>query len=320
MKKYNQSFSINFIVPIDLELAEGFGVKNGNEDFDISLSIIGRKPRINGIDSGKTTAKFIPSEGGLKNNVETLFKADFNLYSDSFNDGLDKFLTEKEKSPKLAKRFMEDWIDGKRFHFAFRNILRLLEQIIEAQEYVNNKYHIFPVDLRNIYDIKISYPQGPHLIIGRFGGSFTNDDSEYQNKLIENTKKVQNFINEKEEIFEPKKIIGYSFEFMNQNLLRPAITEAQSAIEHLLEKKFIEKSENAPKESWGFWNKLKKYSNLGGGFNFGEFENDSVLSKANGLRNDIIHGRETPSLTKETCKKYLDIYKKLFDKIYLEEI
>ncbi|MEN7982116.1 MAG: hypothetical protein ABFQ65_01570 [Nanoarchaeota archaeon] len=314
----NSNFCIRFTIPRDLELAEGFEVKNKTKDFELSLKILKRNTKIPGINNEKTTAYFINREDRFGDNVETVLEGGFAFNNKSFGEKWE--LISSEDKIKEISHLKEMLI---------KNVLTLLNQVIETHQYVNNKYYIFPVEPVHIYNFKLTTPFKIAFLGNQFGrGYFTNDYGILQETLSENSKKITDFINNKKKFFEPLQIMKYSIEFSKMRLLRPAITEAQSAVEHLLTlqyykltgKPFPKKATKKGKErDFYFFEKLEEYSKIQDKFNFKKFDR-KILDKAMKMRNKIIHGKETPKLNKELCSKYVNEYKKLFDSIYFEDI
>jgi len=170
---------------------------------------------------------------------------------------------------------------------------------------------VFPIDERSIFDMKITINGSSTIIGNNFGGGyFSNDFSRYEKELQDNTNRVTDFINNKQQFFEPIRTMKYAIEFYQMKLYRVAITEAQSSIEHLLEIKIKEVTGNAFKDTDKLRSKLNKFSKnyL---FNIKKY-NQNKLDKAIKLRNDIIHGKNTPKLNALLCKEYMCIYDNLF--------
>lgn len=309
-------FSIEFSIPRDLELVEGFSVHNQNEDFQITLSILKRKLKILGINTEQTNALFVNGEDRFGDNVETRLKAEFVFNKNLINQGWELFSNEEQVK----------WITNLEDMF-IKNAIILLNQVIETHQYVNDKYYIFPIEEINIYNFMLTTPIKIGYGGNQFaGGYFTNDYRRMEEIINENSRRVSEFINKKEKFFEPLRIMKYSVEFMNMGLLRIAITESQSSIEHLLTKKYFEitKKEFPKKISkkretdFNFIEKLQEFSKVQEYFKYDNLgDNDkNILNEAKNKRNEIIHGKEV-LLTKEDCKKYLEIYKKIFNAIYL---
>lgn len=303
-------FKIEFTIPRDLELAEGFEIKNKTEKFRVSLSIAKRNIKIPGINHEKTTACFVNTEDRFGDNVETRISCVFNFILNPIGDNWDG-LSPEDKVKTISN--LED--------FMLETALILLNQIIETHQYVNNKYYIFPVELIHIYDFQLTTPFKIGSYKNQFGkGYFTNDFRRLNEVISENSKKVSEFINNKIKFFEPLKIMKYSIEFSRIGLLRPAITEAQSAVEHLLTKQYEKiTGEEFPKKiaknnkqrDLYFFEKLEEYSKVQEKFDFKNFDR-TLLDKAIKLRNKIIHGKEAPELNKVNCQTYVEEYNKLF--------
>jgi hypothetical protein len=306
-------FKIEFTIPRDLELAENFEVNNKSRDVKISLRILKRKIKIPGINDQETTAYFVNEGDRFGDNVETRIECIFNFDKNPVPENF-KSLHPNEMIKIISH--LEDLM--------LKDALILLNQIIETHQYVNDKYYIFPIELIHIYDFKLSMPFKVGYIKNQFGkGYFTNDYRRLIEVINENSSKVANFINNREKYFEPLKIMKYSIEFSRIGLLRPAITEAQSAVEHLLTKQYFKiKKEDFPKKQLknnkkkdlNFFEKLEEYSKAQEKFKFANIDKN-LLKSAVELRNKIIHGKETPELDKELCQKYVNNYKDLFDSI-----
>ncbi|MFA6462030.1 MAG: hypothetical protein WCV90_07235 [Candidatus Woesearchaeota archaeon] len=323
-----QKYILEFTIPRNLELDTNLELNNSNDNFEVRLSIVERILDIPGINRTGTTALFINEEDRFGDNVKTRLKAKFVFNKDIFNDDLDNVSLTKD-NPEKTKEQIEDWMSGKRNKFFIHNILKLVNQLIETHQYVNNKYSVFPIDSRSLYQRVVELPNNQNIIIGAFGGGkFAVPNQAHHLELANNSQRISDFINNKDHFFEPLRIMKYSIEFYKMGLLRIAITEAQSAIEHLLTIRYFEIQgidfpmkilKKGKKVDYNFIEKLEEFSKIQSSFDFSQFKDQQTLKDAKRLRNDIIHGKETPLLNPELCLKYITVYDALFKEIYLSK-
>ena len=307
-------YRFEFTIPRNLELPIGYGInrtifsKDKCPAFKICLEIIDRPLNVEGIDAESTTALFIADEDRWGERIKTKLEVEFELLTDIFQDGLENTSKDSKNLPKLT----QDFLKGKRKEFFLEQICGMVNFLIEVHQYVNNKFHVFPIDKKSIGHLQIASQNGFSIHMGIFGGCFTNSVTNYEKPLFDNADRISSFIDGKEGFVEPFRVFKYSFEFYKMQLYRVAITEIQSAIETLLSDLIREKLGDKMEKKSKLIRKLETYSKIQNNFNFENFNGKERLIEAINIRNEIIHGDETPHLDKLKCLSYLQLYEKLF--------
>jgi len=294
----SNKYVVRYIVPRDIELSDNLNFTSIVNNVQITVELTKRISVAGGMDNENSTATIVGNDDMHGNIHKTEFETTILL---------SKFIDSKFKKDD-------------RTTFLVAKSIEQINKLIAAHQYVNDKYFVFPISKRELSDIFITNPDGRgSYIMSPAIKMITFGDDE----LIENSKKVTDFLKEKQEVFGPVQMFGYARQFYNMEIYRIALTEAQAAIEYLLDLIITKSLTERNDDSLKFYNKTKIKSNLvdeklgihlrlATGIAIEDwFENIKDLSSAVSLRNDIVHG-EKSQIDKTEASSAMRAYKKLF--------
>ena len=309
---FHKKYIFILSIPRNIELPKNYSFRKTFEFCEVMTIFLENEISMEGIH--RSTNAVWKGEDNFGNNIKSKFKIVCEMKEDIFKDNY-----ESENKDLLLKDFMEN--EGERHKFFLGLFVDTINSLIRIHQYINDKFHVWEIGKKEIPKFEIYLKEGEQpIFVNSFGkGSFQINNKIYQNELIENAKRINYFINSRQDFNEAYRIFNYSYEFYKLGLYRVALTEIQSAIEYYLvilvndleknNKDFLKKFSGDK-----IVPKLKKFSNLKN-INF-SYENwvkkNKDFENCYKLRNDILHGKKITKLDSKMCFKYLKIYEDLF--------
>jgi len=291
-------YIVNFIVPRDIELKEGLKTTTKLKNAEVSANIKKRILVAKEIHLNTSKATIVGNEDRHGNIYQTEFE--ITLIIDSV---LDKKLDSKMKKRYVISKALDE-----------------VNRIINVHQYVNDKYFVLPVSESEIPLIKITFPdkKGFHF----FSPSIKSIKIGPDKDIDTNTERVMDFFNRGEKVVEPVYMFGYARQFYKTGTYRIAITEAQAAIEYILDLILKKKLKERDDESLKFYEKTKDktdfvdiklglYLKMATDISVEKEFNLKTLRKIVTLRNEIVHGSKS-FINKKEAKEAMVEYEKLF--------
>ena len=292
-------YVVNFVVPRDIELKEGFKTTTRLKHAEVSAKIKRRILVAKEIHVNTSKATIVGNEDMHGNIYQTEFEIVLTLDS-----SLDKKLDSKMKKRYIISKAIDE-----------------VNRIINVHQYVNNKYFVLPIAESELPLIKITFPdkKGFHF----FSPSIKSIKIGPDKDIDSNTERVADFFNRGEKVVEPVYMFGYARQFYKTGTYRIAITEAQAAIEYLLDLILKKKLKERDDETLKFYEKTKDktdfvdiklglYLKMATDISIEKELNLKKLRKIVTLRNEIVHGSKS-FINKKEAKDAMLEYEKLFE-------
>jgi len=292
-------YLVNFVVPRDIELKEGFKTTTNLKNAVISASVKKRILVAKEFHLNTPKATIVGNEDRHGNIYQTEFEISLNI-----DVSLDKKLDKDMRKKYIISKSIDE-----------------VNRIINVHQYVNDKYFVLPISESELPLIKITFPdkRGFHF----FSPSIKTIKIGPDKDIDSNTERVSDFFNRGEKVIEPVYMFGYARQFYKTGTYRIAITEAQAAIEYLLDLIIKERLKKRDDESLKFYEKTKGktdfvdvklglYLKMATDISIEKELNLKKLRKIVTLRNEIVHGSKS-FINKKEAKEAMIEYEKLFD-------